>query len=394
MGWSRWDRNHSLETEGKYFLATVGPVLGPLHGYTIGITADRRSSEQISMLTGRGAECVHGPTIKTHPLRPEAEMRAATEAFLADPPEIVVLTTGIGVRGWLAAADSLMLGEDLRRALAGSMLISRGPKARGALVTADLDVAWNAPRATSAEVIDYLAELDLGKRRVAVQLDGAAGSRLMSGLAALGVDAMPIPVYRWSLPDDLGPAESLIRSICEGRIDAVTFTARPAVENFAEIAQSMGRFDEVVEAFERRVRFFCIGPVCASGAVASGFTTVFEPERSRLGALSMFVTSTLAADNGEIQLGGRRLVMQGRMVMVDGENEALLAARERQLLDVLLSKPGAVHSKDALLKRVWGPAETDTHVVEVTVGRLRQRLGSAGVGIETVMRRGYRASET
>jgi uroporphyrinogen-III synthase len=59
---------------------------------------------------------------------------------------------------------------------------------------------------------------------------------------------------------------------------------------------------------------------------------------------------------------------------------------------VLLEKPGAVHHKRALLERVWGDGESDEHVVEVTVGRLRQRLGSAGAGIETVIKRGYRLS--
>ena len=41
-----------------------------------------------------------------------------------------------------------------------------------------------------------------------------------------------------------------------------------------------------------------------------------------------------------------------------------------------------------------GPASRDEHVVEVTVGRLRRRLGPAGTHIETVMRRGYRLSTT
>jgi uroporphyrinogen-III synthase len=38
---------------------------------------------------------------------------------------------------------------------------------------------------------------------------------------------------------------------------------------------------------------------------------------------------------------------------------------------------------------VWGEVG-DEHVVEVTVARLRRRLGAAGGGIETVVRRGYR----
>ena len=52
---------------------------GPLEGYTIGVTADRRADEQMKLLAGRGAECLHGPVIKTHPVGSEDEMRAATQ---------------------------------------------------------------------------------------------------------------------------------------------------------------------------------------------------------------------------------------------------------------------------------------------------------------------------
>jgi len=38
---------------------------------------------------------------------------------------------------------------------------------------------------------------------------------------------------------------------------------------------------------------------------------------------------------------------------------------------------------------VW-VGESDDHVVEVTIGRLRRRLGVAGALVGTVVRRGYR----
>ena len=60
-----------------------------------------------------------------------------------------------------------------------------------------------------------------------------------------------------------------------------------------------------------------------------------------------------------------------------------------RVLEVLSERQGAVISKQALLQRVWQD-DSDEHAVEVTVGRLRRRLGAAGGSIETVMRRGYR----
>lgn len=363
-----------------------------LNGFVIGVTADRRSDEQISLFEGRGASCLHGPTIRTHPLRPEAEILEATREFLERQVDIVVLTTGIGVRGWLEAAESVQLGDQLRTALSSALLVSRGPKAHGAAVTADLDVAWNAPAATSDEVVEYLASVGVESKRVAVQLDGSSAGSIVDRLTGLGAEVVPIPVYRWSIPDDLGPAQALVRAVCDRRVDALTFTARPAVENFAAIASSMSRFDDVVAACTDHVKLYCIGPVCAQGVVDTALGVPLFPERSRLGALAMFVTQSLAEQRMECEIGGQPIVLNGRTISVNGAEPVVLAGRERQVLDALLSRPGVVFSKESLLRSIWGVGETDTHVVEVTVGRLRQRLGDAGIGIETVIRRGYRAS--
>ena len=99
-GWSD-DRNvPTAETSSKRTPPRLGSVnRGPLEGYTIGITADRRADEQMKLLAGRGAECLHGPVIKTHPVGSENEMRVATQLLLDNPPDLVIFTTGLGVRG-------------------------------------------------------------------------------------------------------------------------------------------------------------------------------------------------------------------------------------------------------------------------------------------------------
>ena len=91
-----------------------------------------------------------------------------------------------------------------------------------------------------------------------------------------------------------------------------------------------------------------------------------------------------------LRLANHTVIVDGSTVTVDSGVATRLPERERVLLAALAERPGAVVSKRALLRRVWGPGENDEHVVEVTMARLRQRLGAAGVGIETVIRRGYR----
>jgi uroporphyrinogen-III synthase len=371
-------------------------ITGPLEGYTIGVTADRRADEQMKLLAGRGAECLHGPVIKTHPLGSEEELRVATERVLADPPQRAVLTTGLGVRGWLEAADAIRLGDELREALSGMELFARGPKATGALVTAGFEVAWTAPRARYDDIIDTLAERpDLVGSRIAVQLDGAGAAELCDRVEELGIEVVRVPVYRWSLPEDTTAAERLIRAVVDRRVDAVTFTAKPAVENFLEIAGLMGVLDELVVALAD-VEVFCVGPVCATGFDDHPGIDIHVPDRHRLGGMVQQIASRFADRGADVVLAGAEVRVQGRLVVIrsggDAAAVAHLSDRERALLAVLLERPGAVHSKRDLLRRVWHGSETDEHLVEVTVARLRQRLGPAAEGIETVVRRGYRVA--
>jgi uroporphyrinogen-III synthase len=64
-----------------------------------------------------------------------------------------------------------------------------------------------------------------------------------------------------------------------------------------------------------------------------------------------------------------------------------LSPRERDVLEVLGGSPGRIVAKVDLLNALWGGG--DPHIVEVTVARLRRRLGASGVALRTVPRRGY-----
>jgi two-component system response regulator MprA len=69
-----------------------------------------------------------------------------------------------------------------------------------------------------------------------------------------------------------------------------------------------------------------------------------------------------------------------------------LTAREFDLLAVFLRSPRRVLSRDQLLEQVWGfDSEVDTHVLEVYVGYLRQKLEEQGEGrlIHTLRGVGY-----
>jgi len=62
-----------------------------------------------------------------------------------------------------------------------------------------------------------------------------------------------------------------------------------------------------------------------------------------------------------------------------GRREIALTTTEYGLLELFLRHPRQVLGRDQMLERIWGTdAEVDTHVLEVYVGYLRQKLEAGG----------------
>jgi uroporphyrinogen-III synthase len=95
-----------------------------------------------------------------------------------------------------------------------------------------------------------------------------------------------VPIYRWALPVDVGPAEVLVDAVCDGGLDAVTFTTRQAAVHLVGIAEARGRRDDLLAALDGiRVVPVSVGPVCSEAMRSLGMTGLVEPERPRLVAM-------------------------------------------------------------------------------------------------------------
>ncbi len=363
--------------------------LGQLRGFTVGVTADRRHEEQAELLVRLGAKVVHAPAVRTLPLAHDDGVATATRELIDNPPDVVVATTGVGMRGWVAAAESLGLDGALLDALRDARVLARGPKAAGAAVAAGLHVTWRAQSEQAEEVLSHLSERSLRGVRIAVQRDGAPVPHLASALRGHGADVVDVPVYAWMAPDDPSQLVRLITAAAAGRIDAITFTSPPAVWNTFDLADGAGMGRDLREALRARVTVACVGPVTARNVYEQGVDPVVQPQRGRLGAMVAALASAMSDRRLSLALCGRPAVLQGAL-LAGPTGEVLLTDRERALLAQLSEKPGTVVSKDRLLREVWLGEGADTHAVETAVGRLRLRLAEVGGAIETVPRRGYR----
>lgn len=93
-------------------------------------------------------------------------------------------------------------------------------------------------------------------------------------------------------------------------------------------------------------------------------------------------------ESADVLVGDLRIDRPGMVVHRDGER-VTLSSTEFRLLEAFLDHIGRVLSRIQLLEIVWGDAAWgDPHVVEVTVQRLRAKIGPGH--IETVRGAGYK----
>lgn len=363
------------------------PDVLPMDGFTVAVTADRRAGEQAELLRRRGAEVVQAPTIATGYLGSAAEVVAATAEIVSRPPDVVIANTAIGMRAWLESAQSAGTDDALLAALARSAVIARGPKAASACHQLGINVAHEVAGERLDAVLVHLLSSGVAGRRIAFQRHGAAAPGFVEPLRAAGAEVIDVPVYRYGLPPNRTPASRLIEAIVERRVDAVTFTSRPAVDNLFTLAAEAGLAEEVRTALDGDVAAACIGPVCAAGAMIHGLSAPLFPATGRLGLLVRLLSEHLAGRARDVPVGHRQVRLQGCVVIAG--DRVQLSPREAAVLRVLARRPGTVVAAPVVLRTVWGPS-TSAHALEVTVARLRRRLAPLGLTITTVPSRGYR----
>lgn len=98
---------------------------------------------------------------------------------------------------------------------------------------------------------------------------------------------------------------------------------------------------------------------------------------------SVVPTDTISA--GKITISPAAL-----KVFLDG-TEITLTHKEYELLHFFMSNPEQIFSREQLLNRIWGyDFEGNTRTVDTHIKTLRQKLGSEGKSIVTLIRSGYK----
>jgi DNA-binding response OmpR family regulator len=117
----------------------------------------------------------------------------------------------------------------------------------------------------------------------------------------------------------------------------------------------------------------------------------FEELRARIEAIMRRNIAVFSEDQ-LLQYGSLTFDRDSLRFTVDGE-EISMTAKELAIIELLMSKPGTLFSRERILCNVWGMnMDPLTNVVDVYIGKLRKKIdgNSKTSVIETVRGLGYR----
>jgi len=257
-----------------------------LNGLKVVTFESRRAKEMAELIRRYGGEPISAPSVREVPL---SENRAALELLPqleSGTFDLLILMTGVGTRTLNEALLTQYPQDQILAALRKTKLVTRGPKPIAALKELGLTPALTVPEPnTWREVLATLdGAVELRGERIAVQEYGIPNRELVAGLESRGAKVTAIPIYRWALPEDLGPLRAAIRKILNGEADVALFTNGAQVDHLFRIASEEKTEGALREAL-RKMAVGSVGPVCTEVLEQFGVKPDLEPTHPKMGSL-------------------------------------------------------------------------------------------------------------
>lgn len=246
----------------------------------------RRAEEMRGLIERQGAVATVAPSMQEVPRAQNREVLEFAERVVAGRVDVVIFMTGSGAQGLREIIEPHDAAGEFPSRLGRCTIIARGPKPAAVLRDWGVRIDHRVPEPNTwrelLAVID--AAVPVAGKRVAVQEYGEPNEELYRELEQRGGMVLPVPVYRWALPDDLGPLRSAIDRTIAGGFDVLLFTAAQQALHVLSVAQSAGRRDPWLAA-ARRCVVASIGPTCSERLAELGLPPDCQPSHPRMGQL-------------------------------------------------------------------------------------------------------------
>ncbi len=200
--------------------------------------------------------------------------------------DMVIFLTGVGIRQLVARIERHVDKQRFLDTLSDIKTVVRGPKPLAVLRELGIKPTLQIPAPnTWREILATLdAQMPVVNHTVAVQEYGVSNVSLIAGLEARGAKVESVAIYRWALPEDLGPLEENIRRLVASEVDIVLFTAAQQVVHLLQVAQQLG-LEQVLREALRNVVVGSIGPTTSETLLEQKIAVDFEPSHGKMGQL-------------------------------------------------------------------------------------------------------------
>jgi uroporphyrinogen-III synthase len=257
-----------------------------LQGLRVVSFESRRAKEMAELIRRYGGEPIVAPSMREIPLGENHAALALLPQLEAGKFDLLILMTGVGTRTLNEVLLTKYPQEKILAALRQTRLVARGPKPIAALKDLGLQAAVTVPEPnTWREVLATLdGAVDLHGKRVAVQEYGIPNAELVSGLKQRGATVETVAIYKWALPEDVGPLRAAIEKIVNGEADIALFTNGAQVDHLFQVAIEEQAEEPLRRAFGNIV-IASVGPVCTEVLEQFGLKPDIEPPHPKMGSL-------------------------------------------------------------------------------------------------------------
>ena len=257
-------------------------------GLCVGALESRMAPEMERLITRHGGIPVVAPSMQEVPLSEHPQALAFGETLISGAIDMVVFLTGAGCRTLLEILETKFSPEAIKEALKKTILVVRGPKPAGVMKSLGLHPKIQVPEPNTWR--DILHALDvaypegLTGKRVAVQEYGISNPELLDGLRQRDAQVTPVPVYRWTMPDDLQPLQQLVDQILKVEIPVLLITNAVQVDHMMKVLEDRSKIREL-QTVLTHMMVASIGQLASERLRHHGFPVDLEPSHPKMGIL-------------------------------------------------------------------------------------------------------------
>jgi len=262
---------------------------GTFGGLCVLALESRRAREIAKLIANLGGVPMIAPSVREVPLQSNQEAVEFAQRLAAGQVDMVIFTTGVGVKALASAVEGVCSRDQLSEYLNKVTVVARGPKPTAALRELGVRVSLLVPEPNTWR--DLLVLLDENRetfpvagRHVVVQEYGVSNPELTAGLHERGAKLSAVNVYQWALPEDIKPLENAVESVVRGEVHVLLVASSVQIRHLFQVAETMGRQKALQEALARVV-ITSIGPLTSEELRGRGLMVDIECTHPKMGFL-------------------------------------------------------------------------------------------------------------